>query len=1024
MLAASIVRDCNVRRAFPDGIFWVTVGQEPVLTLRQADLARALDDASPAFVDVEMGKAYLSNLLDDKACLVVLDDVWDAEHVKAFEVIGSRCRMLFTTRDVGMATASGAKLYALDILSDDQALMLLSQWSGTSVEQLSHEAREVTHQCGKLPLALALCGAQVRDGTMWTDLVEALREADLVFLDHPHGSVMKSLKVSVDSLQRENSSAANHYLELAIFPQDLSVPEAAVLTMWLHTENLSERSARRLLTMLNSRALISIMGDVPDRYITLHDLLHTYLRYVLANDLGAAHADLLEAYRSKSPEGWHNGPNDGYFFNHLSYHLVEAGRGTELVETAKDLRYLVAKTSIENAFATQSDIVAAETWARSRQPEDYSLSTLARQFSNITHLLLRCASKGEISGTLHSRLFHLFDAVGLTHYQDQDLSRPFIGARYSMPDQPHPALVRTLTGHQDSVLACAYSPDGVWIISASDDFTLKLWIASTGLELLTLQGHTNEVNGCVFTPDGSLVISASEDSTLKIWDVATGQELRTLQGHAKVVHGCAVSPDGRLVASASADKSVKLWRLSTGEEIRTLLGHTDRVLGCAFSFDGKRLASASVDKTVKLWDTAKGSEIRTLIGHTAAVRACAFTPDGRKVVSASADGTLKIWDAETGSEIHHLAGHTEPINGCAISPKGDWIVSAAADETLKIWDLSSGQLRFELTGHRRDVNGCAISPDGRWIASAATDRSLKIWDTAATVTDASSDSQKVSSCAISRDGGWAVTTSDVINIWSAPGNLAHTLIPGQKSYVSTCAISPNGRFLVSASAKILTLWDVDSWEKKKILRGHTDTIRDCDISPDGHHVISASADKTLREWDLNLGKDPIVFVGHTKPINACAYSPTGTSIVSASADTKLRTWDAETGQQQLILDGHTSAVLGCAFSSDGNWIVSASADKTLRIWDTRTGQQQRILEGHTSAVLNCSVSADDRWILSVSGDRSLKIWDSSSGMCLATFYANGSLCDCQMFPQSGAVLVVGDLGVYWLRLIDKTISID
>ena len=31
------------------------------------------------------------------------------------------------------------------------------------------------------------------------------------------------------------------------------------------------------------------------------------------------------------------------------------------------------------------------------------------------------------------------------------------------------ALVRTLTGHTDRVIACAVSPDGAWIVSASHD---------------------------------------------------------------------------------------------------------------------------------------------------------------------------------------------------------------------------------------------------------------------------------------------------------------------------------------------------------------------------------------------------------------------------------------------------------------------------------------------------------------------------------------------------------------------------
>ena len=69
-----------------------------------------------------------------------------------------------------------------------------------------------------------------------------------------------------------------------------------------------------------------------------------------------------------------------------------------------------------------------------------------------------------------------------------------------------------------------------WSRPAADK-TLKLWDAETGQELRTLEGHTGEVSACAFSPDGARVVSASEDKTLKLWDAETGRELRTLEGH-------------------------------------------------------------------------------------------------------------------------------------------------------------------------------------------------------------------------------------------------------------------------------------------------------------------------------------------------------------------------------------------------------------------------------------------------------------------------------------------------------------
>ncbi|HEX2686236.1 MAG TPA: hypothetical protein VHN14_06440 [Kofleriaceae bacterium] len=39
--------------------------------------------------------------------------------------------------------------------------------------------------------------------------------------------------------------------------------------------------------------------------------------------------------------------------------------------------------------------------------------------------------------------------------------------------------------------------------------------------MATLAGHTSGVTACAVTPDGRLVVSASADQTLKVWDLAT-----------------------------------------------------------------------------------------------------------------------------------------------------------------------------------------------------------------------------------------------------------------------------------------------------------------------------------------------------------------------------------------------------------------------------------------------------------------------------------------------------------------------
>ncbi|NWJ95119.1 MAG: hypothetical protein HXX20_04985, partial [Chloroflexi bacterium] len=103
----------------------------------------------------------------------------------------------------------------------------------------------------------------------------------------------------------------------------------------------------------------------------------------------------------------------------------------------------------------------------------------------------------------------------------------------------------TLTGHSDTVISVAYSPDGKTLASGSDDNSIKLWETSTGKLLNTLTGHSSYVWSVAYSPDGKTLASGSYDKSIKVWEVSTGKLLNTLTGHSSYVLSVAYSPDGK-----------------------------------------------------------------------------------------------------------------------------------------------------------------------------------------------------------------------------------------------------------------------------------------------------------------------------------------------------------------------------------------------------------------------------------------------------------------------------------------------
>ncbi|KAB0242961.1 protein kinase [Microcystis aeruginosa EAWAG127a] len=288
-------------------------------------------------------------------------------------------------------------------------------------------------------------------------------------------------------------------------------------------------------------------------------------------------------------------------------------------------------------------------------------------------------------------------------------------------------LEKTLTGHSDSVLSVAYSPDGRYLASGSGDNTIKIWEVATGKELRTLTGHSSGVYSVVYSPDGRYLASGGGDNTIKIWEVATGKQLRTLTGHSSRSLSVVYSPDSRYLASASIDNSIKIWEVATGKELRTLTGHFSGVYSVVYSPDSRYLASASADNTIKIWEVATGKELRTLTGHSDSVWSVVYSPDGRYLASANADNTIKIWEVATGKQLRTLTGHSNSVPSVAYSPDGRYLASGSWDDTIKIWEVATGKQLRTLTDHSSGFWSVGYSPDGRHLASGSGDKTVKIW---------------------------------------------------------------------------------------------------------------------------------------------------------------------------------------------------------------------------------------------------------------------------------------------------------
>ncbi|MFD2571442.1 WD40 repeat domain-containing protein [Spirosoma soli] len=217
----------------------------------------------------------------------------------------------------------------------------------------------------------------------------------------------------------------------------------------------------------------------------------------------------------------------------------------------------------------------------------------------------------------------------------------------------------------------------------------------------------------------------------------------------------------------------------------------------------------------------------------------------------------------------------------------------------------------------------------------------------------------------------------------------HLINPVEKREVSSLKLTSAAIFdikfhkndaFVALGDGVVAVVDANQLVVRKHLKASDQSARCIAINPVERELAVGYSDTTVRLFDLETYELKRVIADHTNSVFTVAYSPDFRFMLTAGRDAHLKVWDVEknyAAHNDIV--AHMFAINHLTFSPNGSLLATASMDKSIKIWDAETYRLLRVVDrarhaGHGTSVNKLLWTEYDQQLLSASDDRTISVW--------------------------------------------------
>jgi WD40 repeat protein len=287
-------------------------------------------------------------------------------------------------------------------------------------------------------------------------------------------------------------------------------------------------------------------------------------------------------------------------------------------------------------------------------------------------------------------------------------------------------VIKKFQGHKDWLFCIEQIEDFTQIIACSNnDITTEICSTESGECLKTLTGHTQWVQCLIISNNKKYLISGSEDVTIRVWNIENDFEcVQTLRQEYGVFSLCLLP--NNILACGLGEGLIAKWNLNNFTKIDSFEAHENGIRDLKH-LSSSQIASCSEDKQIKLWDLETNECLRTLIGHTDYVSCLEISFDKPKLYSVSEDGILRVWDISSGECLRTI--NLRSVTECIKLLSSNFIAVGLYDATqsLKIIDLKSHEIFKSLETDSRSVTSLNFDLENNVLYSASGYGEFQMW---------------------------------------------------------------------------------------------------------------------------------------------------------------------------------------------------------------------------------------------------------------------------------------------------------